>query len=77
MMPEKGAPPVDAYLAAIVASSDDAIIAHDLDGVITSWNDAAERMLGYPTSHAVGRQPQIHAIVPHLPRQAAAHCHPG
>jgi PAS domain S-box-containing protein len=45
----------EAYLAAIVASSDDAIIAHDLDGRITLWNAAAERLLGYPAADALGK----------------------
>src|SRR6266550_8829853 len=58
----KSAEEAQARLAAIVTSSADAIVGKTLDGIVTSWNEAAECMFGYSASEMIG-QP-IRRLIP-------------
>ena len=54
------------FLAALVASADDAIIGETLDGVVVSWNAAAERLYGYKAAEMIG-----HSLLPLFPDDRA------
>src|ERR1700722_6713818 len=57
----EGVERAQAHLAAIVTSSDDAILSKTLEGIITSWNAGAERMFGYTAEEIIG-QPVLRLI---------------
>ena len=59
---EEGAAHESAHLAAIVRSSEDAILSKDRNAIIQSWNDGAERLYGYSEQEAAGRPVAI--IIP-------------
>ena len=61
-----------ALLAAIVASSDDAIVSKTLDGLILSWNAGATRIFGYQANEVIGKPitiiipPELHEEERHI-----------
>lgn len=57
-------------LAAVVDSSDDAIISKTLDGVITTWNTGAERMFGYRPEEIVGKPVTVLIPADHIHEEA-------
>jgi PAS domain S-box-containing protein len=59
---EKQAHEATARLAAIVSSSSDAIVGKTLDGIVTSWNAAAERSFGYGASEMIGQS--MYKLIP-------------
>jgi PAS domain S-box-containing protein len=61
-MDDRQPAPSDLRLAAIVEFSEDAIVSKDLNGIIQTWNGAAERMFGYSAAEAVGQS--ITLIIP-------------
>ena len=58
-------------LAALAAITDEALIGTDARGIVTEWNAAAERLLGYPAQEIIGRSFSIIATVPDADADAA------
>ena len=63
---QRRAEPANQFLASLVDSSDDAIVGKDVNGIVTSWNGAAERMFGYSAAEMIG-QPIARIAPPERP----------
>jgi len=59
-------------LAAIIESSDDAIVGKDLDGIVTSWNGGAERIFGYVAAEIIGKSIMV-LVPPDYQKEEEAH----
>ncbi|WP_203827646.1 PAS domain-containing hybrid sensor histidine kinase/response regulator [Actinoplanes palleronii] len=66
MTAQRAAEHNQAFLASIISGTDDAVIGKTLDGTIVSWNDAAERMYGYPATETIGRSIRMLAMPGHF-----------
>jgi PAS domain S-box-containing protein len=71
MTERKRAEEARALLATVVESSDDAITAQTLEGVIMTWNRGAERMYGYSAEEAIGMS--VHMLAPNDRKDETAH----
>ena len=65
----------ESRLTAIVHSSDDAIVSKNLNGIVRSWNPAAQRLFGYTSEEAIGRS--ITLIIPPERLAEEDQIHPG
>ena len=65
------APNAEAILAAVLDSTDDAIIAETLEGFVTGWNRGAERIFGYSAQEAIGKPSSLLAAPGHVDDAAA------
>jgi PAS domain S-box-containing protein len=63
----------DATLAAIVRSSPDAVISKTVDGIVTSWNTAAERLYGYSAEQMIGRPIDVTFPPEHMAEEIERH----
>jgi PAS domain S-box-containing protein len=70
----KEAEELQAHLAAIVASSDDAVVSKDLHSIIKSWNMGGERIFGYTAEEVIGRSIEL-LIPPELKHEEAQILH--